>query len=368
MKVWDALVVGAGPAGCAAAYDLAAAGESVLLLDKAEFPRHKACAGGVTRKALRALRYPITPVVERSISRVAVEQSGSAKVIAAGDEVCVMTRRHRLDAYCLEQTLKAGASFRRIGPIDSIAERDALVEIVTGTETFSARFVVGADGVHSRVRQLAFQPVRTARGFAIEANVRVPDAARYDLAFDFSAAPTGYGWVFPRADHLNIGLYAVDPSVRLDRAKLQDFVRRRVPGLAMEDVTGQFLGFGAESEREFRRRIFLAGDAGGFVDPLTGEGIYGAIASGQAAAAAILASLRERGDANQVFAQGTKKLRDDLSLSKRAHSWWQSHASLAYRLLRAPVLKHAVLQAYADGQNLLSLARKTKLLLRLLPD
>jgi flavin-dependent dehydrogenase len=63
MKEWDAIVVGAGPAGCACACDLASAGRSVLLLDKSEFPRMKACAGGLTMKTVRALRYSIAPVV-----------------------------------------------------------------------------------------------------------------------------------------------------------------------------------------------------------------------------------------------------------------------------------------------------------------
>lgn len=368
MKMWDAVVIGAGPAGCAAAYDLAAGGASVLLLDKAEFPRPKACAGGVTRKALRALRYSISPVVERSISRIAVEQNGAATLIAASDEVCVMTRRHRLDAYCLEQTIAAGASFRRVGPIESIAEQRGAIEIVTARDTYSARFLVGADGVHSRVRRLVFPSEAFARAFAIEANVRVPDPARNDLVFDFSAAPTGYGWVFPRADHVNIGLYAVDPSVRLDRTRLQAYVRQRLGDFSMEDLTGQYLGLGAEAQREHRRRVFLVGDAGGFADPLTGEGIYGALCSGQAAAAAILAGLHPHTDASEVFAQGTRKLREDLSLSKRAHSWWQAHTSIAYRLLTAPFLRHSLLRAYADGQNLSRLAMKTKLLWRLLPD
>ena len=65
-QLWDAIVVGAGPAGCAAAYDLAVAGQSVLLVDKSEFPRPKACAGGLTIKAVKALRYSIDPVVRQA--------------------------------------------------------------------------------------------------------------------------------------------------------------------------------------------------------------------------------------------------------------------------------------------------------------
>ena len=76
-RLWDAIVVGAGPAGCAAAYDLASAGQSVLLVDKKDFPRHKACACGLTRKTLKALRYSVTPVIERECNDVVLQEAGS---------------------------------------------------------------------------------------------------------------------------------------------------------------------------------------------------------------------------------------------------------------------------------------------------
>src|ERR1700733_7203829 len=76
MEIWDAIIVGAGPAGCAAAYDLAVAGRSVLLLDKSDFPRSKACAGGLTTKAVKTLRYSIEPQVRAVVRRVQLESEG----------------------------------------------------------------------------------------------------------------------------------------------------------------------------------------------------------------------------------------------------------------------------------------------------
>src|ERR1700689_4315555 len=120
MERWDAIIIGAGPAGCAAAYDLATAGRPVLLLDRAEFPRHKACAGGLTRKSLRALRYPVAPVVRETVSAIVVERrSGVAATLASRNAVGAMTVRQELDAFCLQQTLRTGAQFERIGSIES---------------------------------------------------------------------------------------------------------------------------------------------------------------------------------------------------------------------------------------------------------
>ena len=96
--VWDAMVVGAGPAGCAAAYDLASAGQSVLLVDKKDFPRHKACAGGLTIKAVQALRYSIEPVVRQVVNRVRLASSTDPDVLLKSREpICVMTVRAELD-------------------------------------------------------------------------------------------------------------------------------------------------------------------------------------------------------------------------------------------------------------------------------
>ena len=94
MDSYDILIVGAGPAGCAAAYDLAHAGKRVLLLDKRNFPRHKACACGLTRKTLKALRYSVDPVVERVCNEIVLQQSSADP---KHREVRVRTRNPRCE-------------------------------------------------------------------------------------------------------------------------------------------------------------------------------------------------------------------------------------------------------------------------------
>src|ERR1700761_1622518 len=123
MKLWDAIIVGAGPAGCAAAYDLAKAGREVLLLDRAAFPRQKACAGGLTTKTLRALRYPVDPVIRQRLKQLSIERdTDHSTVLRRRADYCFMTVRQELDDYCYRQTLAAGAQFRRIRAITGIAE------------------------------------------------------------------------------------------------------------------------------------------------------------------------------------------------------------------------------------------------------
>jgi len=361
MERWDAIVVGAGPAGCAAAYDLAKAGRAVLLLDRAEFPRHKACAGGLTRKSLRALRYSVEPVVRETVSAIVVEKNREESLqLASRTAVCAMTVRQELDDYCLRQTMEAGAQFDHIGRITAVAETGDGVTVETAERKYAGRFLVGADGVHSRVRQLVFgdAPAWFRRGFALEAQVYPEDRRSSALIFDFAPVRHGYGWVFPKRDHLNVGLGVYDDSgtEKLDRARLGLYIHGRLGDARVEQVTGQYLGFGAENAPTVAGRIFLVGDAGGFADPLTGEGIYGAIASGQAAAEAIERELRGKPAADRTFARRTKQLRQDLRLSASGARWFYGNLDPGYRALTAPVFRRAVINAYANGTKIAALA------------
>jgi geranylgeranyl reductase family protein len=361
MEIWDAIVVGAGPAGCAAAYDLAVAGRSVLLLDRTTFPRHKACAGGLTRKSLRALRYSVIPVVRRTVSAIVVEKrAGEAATLASRTAVCAMTVRQELDDYCLKQTIAAGAQFARIGAIAALEEGPREMALRTEGQTFRARFLVGADGVHSRVRQLLCgdAPPWLRRGFALEAQVR--NAGDSQLTFALAAVRQGYAWVFPEGDHLNVGLYTESCAEKLNRDRLMHWIEARFGAASAGPTTGQYLGFGAENAPAPGRRVFLTGDAGGFADPLTGEGIYGALASGQAAAAAIVAELRDDTPANSVFAERTAPLRRDLRLSAAGARWFYGNLDAGFRALTAPVLRSAAINAYANGTKIAALANAVR--------
>jgi geranylgeranyl reductase family protein len=381
-EIWDAVVVGAGPAGCAAAYDLAHAGRRVLLVDKANFPRPKACAGGLTMRAVKALRYPVAPVVRRTVREIVLESDGaqppSERALPVGrpKPLCVMTVREELDAYCLERTLEAGAEFRRIGGILAIEESADSVMLVAGEETrVTARYIVGADGVHSRVRALTDPaPAWLRRGFALEANVKIDPAAAPPLTFDFAPVRGGYGWLFPRHDHVNVGLYVYEAGRAhgLDRDALADYIEARSHTRDFYGFTGQFLGLGAGEHSSSAKRVLLVGDAGGFADPLTGEGIYGAIASGQAAAAAILDATQHATMpgtiASVAFARRTARLRGDLRVATAAARSFYAAPSRAFRLLGYMPVRQAAIQTFSHGSSITALAAGVRTLARLLPE
>jgi geranylgeranyl reductase family protein len=366
MDVWDAIVVGAGPAGCAAAYDLAAAGQSVLLLDKSDFPRPKACAGGLTAKAVKTLRYSIEPVVRSVVRRVQLESNGLSTSLKSREPICVMTVRAELDEYCLGKTVAVGADFRRISAVRAITRAESGVQLVTVDATYRARFLIGADGASGQVRRLCSEGTWFSPGFALEVQTAMP-AGEVDLTFDFGSVPGGYAWVFPKGNHLNVGIYSVSSAAGLTRSGLLAYVKRRLGVDAADHVTGQYLGMGAEAcgvdcaRTDLRDRVLLVGDAGGFVDPLTGEGIYGAILSGQAAAGAALSELRGDEAAVEVFAGSVRDYRQTLRFSARAAGAFYRNPERGFRAMRLPLVRRTMVRTYTHGLNVNSLAMRIAL-------
>jgi geranylgeranyl reductase family protein len=416
----DILIVGAGPAGCAAAYDLAQAGKHVLLLDKRNFPRPKACACGLTRKTLKALRYSVDPIIERVCHEIVLQNGNTSGAphlasemwdptdlpaanksryvrVKTRNPICAMAVRERFDLFCLQQTLLAarqGGSIelRKIDRITALRESPEAIELdvatPNGLETLRAPILIGADGSNGQTRRLAHQdrhetqlpPSAQDDGFALEATVpyadlpaTLPSGARpHDLVFDFAPLPGGYGWLFPKADHINIGVgtfapssngqtrrvhrqnsrgEALSPSAKdVTRALLLDYARQKLGITTLAHITGQQLGMGGHTYIP-RGRVLLVGDAAGLVDPLTGEGIHSAIVSGQAAAAAILScDLNDHtNDIAAAYARHLAPLQKTLTFSHRAARTFYAQPERGFKAMRLPFLRSLILKIYADG-------------------
>jgi geranylgeranyl reductase family protein len=347
---YDVIVVGAGPAGCAAAYDLRSAGRSVLLLDRTEFPRVKACAGGLTIKTLRALRYPVRPVIRKVCRSVILGQGlGRAMLLKSVDPVCAMSVRAEFDAFCLSRTREKGASFSVTRRITAVGERESHVTLETDQGPLRSRFLVGADGANSTVRRLSGQFPEARRGLAIEADVPLAGVPRPKLEFDFGVVPSGYGWIFPRDDHINVGLYTNSRSVKLSRALLQEYARERLKIADVEHIIGHAIGLAGWNYRPSSRRVFLSGDAAGLVDPLLGEGIYNAVRSGQMAAESIVAELSGDGLAVERFRRRLRPLQADVLACSRAARWFYRFPRAGYAILTLPFVRHLLMQGFAMG-------------------
>jgi len=295
--IYDLIVVGAGPAGSTAARVAASGGAAVLLLDRATFPRDKPCGGGVNVRAANLLPFSLAPVVERTIMGLSVALNlRHAFSRRSTEPLCFMTQRLRLDAYLAERALLAGAVMRDGLQVSSLETDRQVVRVQTAAGEFHGRFVIGADGANGIVARACGLTGGRRSAVAIEANY--PWAGPQDdrwtdtIAMDLGLIPGGYGWLFPKADHVNIGVggwqhFAPTLRTRLDRLAAT-FGRS---GQQAFGFRGHHLPVRVADAPLAGGRVMLVGDAAGLIDPLSGEGIFAAIYSGQLAASQALAAL-----------------------------------------------------------------------------
>jgi geranylgeranyl reductase family protein len=295
---WDAIVVGAGPAGGIAAYELARSGRSVLLIDRDTLPRYKPCGGGVTRKALRLLPFDLAPLAERDISRATIAFRRDRIDVDACD-MGLMVMRPTFDHAIARAAVEAGATLVERARVTAVVHHDRGADVETSAGTFRGRAIIGADGTESVVARSFPDADALETGVAIEAEtVPWPGVSDERVLFDFAAIPGGYGYVFPKASHLSVGLYTTNGSARGMRAALDAYTRSgRIP-----EVSGFQSIVGHRVPLRLRRRLahgtsVLAGDAAGAADPVWGEGIFYALRSGviaaETAAAALATDLRK---------------------------------------------------------------------------
>ena len=291
---FDTIVVGGGPAGAICATDLAKGGQAVLILEKAPIPRYKTCGGGLVGRALQHLDCDLGSVIEQQTHRAEMHllDSGLSFRVEQDEVLVTMIMRSSLDALLTEHAHQAGATVFASCALEGLHETPEAITVETTRGTFSARWVVAADGAVSRTAQLAGWPPNRHLIPALEAEIEVDSGTFERFAgiarFDFEIVPVGYAWVFPKASHLSVGCLSFAPGPRLKRG-LDDYLARlQIDPTTAREEHGFVIPVAPRSRRLGRGRILLVGDAAGLADPVTCEGISTALASGRLAARSIL--------------------------------------------------------------------------------
>jgi geranylgeranyl reductase family protein len=318
------VVVGAGPAGATAALALARAGVPVMLLDRAAFPRNKPCGGGISTRALKRFPYlgaALETIATHYVSRLYLEgPEGESTVVTSDSPAALMIRRVEFDAMLVALAVQAGAQLVSGADIAQAREDgDRIVLTARDGRRFAASVVIAADGAHSVVaRRLGLNEGWPERSVALDMMEETPrdrlrdrDPSTLWVAYGFNPdglgavqgtrAPEGYAYIFPKRDHVNVGIGYVLAHYRraIDAAPYalqRAFVDRlRARGIVEGDSVRQnftpfIIPVGGPLRVPGRGRVLLAGDAGGFVNGFTAEGIYYAMVTGELAARAVIES------------------------------------------------------------------------------
>lgn len=299
--MWDVVVVGAGPAGAVLAYLLAQRGLQVLLLEKAALPRYKTCGGGVTWKAMQNLPYDASEVYEYAARGGILTYQGRHLLRTSLEWTVAWTSmRSSFDNFLVQKAVQAGAKLKDGLAVHSIEQDETGVSVHTAQGDFHSRLLAGGDGVNSIVaRSLGLLKDRQA-GAGVEAELQVPAVAMQAqgayATFDFGALPHGYGWIFPKRDHLSVGVYHASPRKAPDlRQALDGFIASQpvLQGAQILHWQGHRIPIGGKRDRLHQGRALLVGDAANLADAWIGEGIYYAVLSARLAAETIFTALRD---------------------------------------------------------------------------
>lgn len=300
----DVAIVGAGPAGARAAYALARRGARVAIFDDSH-PREKACGGGVTGRAvslvadsidlgtlsstsIRSARFLMAEPQERG-------RPGDASVPLSAGALAVVSRT-AFDQALLDAAVRSGAALHR-SRVTNVAVDRAGVRIYTRHGTHHAGLLIGADGANSLVRRRVAAPFRRDQ-LSIATGYFARGATSSEIVIELTRNPPGYIWSFPRPDHLAIGICA-QATAGWTANKLRERTAHWIRSTGLADgapLLPYSWPIPSLSARDFEAlttagpRWCLVGDAAGLVDPITREGIFFAIASGDWAAEAFSVS------------------------------------------------------------------------------
>lgn len=362
--VYDAAVIGGGPAGAVAARELAHAGARVVLLERARLPRQKTCGGGILARA-RAL-------MPAGMQRAFCETCGTVELTIGSrpfffaahrpQAVIYMADRRRLDSLLVAAAGRCGAEIVDACRVDGIAAVRGGLSVATCRGRFKARFVIAADGALSATARRCGWPVETRRlvpALSAELNVPAGIFGRWQqpvrARFDFGAVPRGYGWIFPKAGHLSVGVVSMQSKTTGLKQALQHYLKAAgLGGTAPLKTRGALIPVSPRTDGFAKGRVLLAGDAAGLADPLTAEGISHALLSGRLAAQALVAAEFTPPAARRIY---HAKLKAHILAELRIAGFFARRVFFRPRLVDAFFSRRG--QAFVEGVTDLATGRQT---------
>ena len=327
---YDVAIVGAGPAGSTAAKHLVEKGLKVILIDKEKFPRNKHCGGGLPLKVLKQFDYLEKNNLIESYTYGGFLYSSSLKyVIDVKKEIPIiaMIRRIKFDNDLVKLAIKSGAEFidgEKVVDI-KIKPDKAIVKLNDNTE-IESKIIIGSDGVWSTVAEKAeLRPGKTKVNMALYCEFPMTNKQmdqyftdkRYGHMHIKVLGIEGYGWVFPKKEHVNIGIGVVGETKEKNLKKnLNNYIQLLIDNsIIPADVNiGEIKGAALPKkplDKTYAERIILCGDAAGLINPFSGEGIDYAMYSARLAAEITYNSIEKRDYSSKFLSKYEKKWKKD---------------------------------------------------------
>ena len=329
MDKYDVIIVGGGPAGATAGYLLGTLGVHTLLLDKSVFPRKKLCGGVLTHKTIKLL-HRVFKETEKTM-----ENTGIINYLTNGYDIYFKDRlmahgtskypfifvdRYIYDNFLLQKVKDTGVTVIEGDKVKNI-DPDRNVLTTSSGKTYKARFIIGADGVHSVVRrQLPRHHIHNRNwqyNLATALEITIPrNEFHHDIKnpiIQFGYIDWGYSWIFPNKDEIILGLGGLNRKNNKQIKKIcHEYISAIAPSFMMNKpqdikIYGHPVPSGNYLSKPVYKNALLVGDAAGFSDPISGEGIYQAQRSAEIASLSIYRSMKNEASLEKTYVKLLKK-------------------------------------------------------------
>ncbi len=314
--LYDAIVIGGGPAGASTAYHLSKSGLRVLIVEKEKLPRFKLCAGCLSARTLRLLPEGYKGLILNTISSGKLGYRGLQEYeVEANREVAYIVDRSEFDHFLVQKALEVGAELL-IGEFMGFEKEGNQYKVYTSRGNFYTDYLIGADGFHSKTAKLLGYKKRK---FFRSLELFTEGSLRDKVLIEIGWVSRGYLWVFPHGDGVSLGIATTG------RENLLEILRNYAlsKNINFKHPKGWHIPFpeGKKDIQIGKERVLLAGDSANMTDPLLGEGIYYALWAGKILAKAIIQNPSEPTKAYELM---LKPLAEELIYAGKI-------ARLAYR-------------------------------------
>ena len=329
-QTYDCVVVGAGPAGAAAAYHLAKRGHQVLLLEKESLPRYKPCGGGVSPMVAQWFDFDFSPAISLRVNQIRYTWKMGDPILADMDlaDPVWMVRREIFDHFLVKQAQAQGAELRDHTAVEGIQWQQDRWQIQTDGGPVMGTYLIGADGAKgSMAKWLGFKERtrRLAAALEVEAPLSEPETAA--AHFDFGTVNNGYIWNFPKTDGYSIGAGTFRGGEGQNlRTLTTEYAKTFGVDMTQLKPYGHPICLWDGDQVLHTQNALLAGDAACVIDPFTAEGIRPSLLTGTLAATAISGALGGDGDA---LARYSQQVQEEWGSQMR---WAKRLAGAFYRL------------------------------------
>ncbi len=341
MNTFDVIIVGAGPAGSLLGYFLTLKKINVLIIDKKKLPRQKTCGGGLTRRALDILPFDISEVIESYPHTVSISvQNTVVFQYTSHSPIIGMVMRDRFDYFLIKKAISQGATVMDEAVFRHVSGMTGHLSVETSKGVFKTKIIAGADGVYSKTAKALHLETKKKTMIGIEAEVYCDSPTlfnefRRSAGFDFGVVPKGYGWIFPKKEHLSIGVGSLSKKVKGMQQYLYRYLetKKLKNHSHIQSMRGWLIPYGPSKNSLYaNEKGLLLGDAAGLTDPITGEGMFYALREADIASRVILDALSGKQNLS-VYHDAIKTLQQDLTYALKLQGLLYKVPRISYMLM-----------------------------------